>query len=645
MSTKLAKTPGKPTSTTKVVKVPKTENDNLPLRSPIFCVLGHVDAGKSSLIDKLRGTQFQSSEAGGITQSISAWNMQVSDVQHYLQKFPSKKEATFQVPGLLMIDTPGHEAFMQLRTTGANLCDFAVLVLDVHKGIEKQTEESIEILKETKTPFVIALNKIDTLHKWKSNVGGCFKQNIGAQSTTANEQLNKAKKKLFLQFANLGLNVEYYFDNKDPKKCINIVPISAKTGEGLPDLLTVVLRMCEKFMKKKIQFHEDHFKGLVLKEERLKGHGDCMRILLVDGHLKIGSKFYLNGLDCTKKDTVKSLLVYNHHTKEYTPVNSVSAACACIVVPSNVTKGFRALPGSELSDTEPSEEGTNNTKLLIDSVNELINNKKMTSAISATTATSTIGELDSWGVWLVSGSIGTLHALLKLFVDAKFPVNGYSIGAVHKTDIIKIVAAMKNSRQSQLFVVINFGSEITEEAAKYAKEVGVTIESSPVVYRLLEKAQHYQKKHTELMENLYQSERQQAVFPCKLKIEPNCIFRASDPIVIGVRVLEGKLKKGTLLCTVKNNNNSSSSVQDIGVVHQMKSRNGNAVDCFESGESGSIELRNTKKKAGIHFTESDMIYSKISRQSLNLLKKHFKSQLNKSDVKLLIELKKVLRVD
>jgi translation initiation factor 5B len=587
----------------------------MKLRSPVCCVLGHVDAGKTSLLDKLRTTNKQAKEAGGITQNISAWNLSEKDIHTFIDKYSTTTQTKSQIPGLLMIDTPGHEAFLKLRTTGTNLCDIAILVVDIHKGIEKQTMESIKILKNAKTPFVIACNKLDTLYGWKSQKNGCFKQNVDQQSNDTKLKLKTARDQLFVQFANIGINVEFYHINNDHKTTVNIVPLSAVTGEGIPDLLVVILRLCEKFMKKKIEFHSDTFKGLVLKEDHIQGHGTCIRLLLVDGMLKKGSKFYLQNIPTCC--TVKSLLIQEHQTQELKLVDSVTAACSCIIV--TVESINNIIPGSELLSTT------------IDSTAE-VRNSDSTTEVSDTKVE--IGK-GKWGAHLHSDSSGTLDALIKVFQEQKFPIAGYSIGNMYKTDVMKIIARNPNNDEYTPMIV-NFGGNITEDAETYAKNNMVEIIESPIIYRLLENAIVFHKKQQQ--EFLSRHEKSAGIFPCKLKIIG--IYRASDPIIIGISVEEGSLRLGTPLAYVKD----KQEIHELGDVFHMKTPLGQSCEKADKGDSVSVEIRNSKKKAGIHFEQNDLLFSNITRKSLDILKQHFASNLSKSDVKCIIEIKKIFNI-
>jgi len=139
------------------------------LRSPICCVLGHVDSGKTKTLDKIRN--LETVEAGNITQQISSTFLEISKLREFTNNLKFSDTLEFNIPGLLVIDTPGHESFSNLRNRGTDFCDIAILVVDIMKGLEKQTLESISILRKRKTYFVIALNKIDKLYGWVPTEG------------------------------------------------------------------------------------------------------------------------------------------------------------------------------------------------------------------------------------------------------------------------------------------------------------------------------------------------------------------------------------------------------------------------------------------------------------------------------------------
>ena len=136
------------------------------IRQPIIVVMGHVDHGKTSLLDRIRSSTITAKEAGGITQHIGASEVPIDVINKICGPLMKAAGVKITLPGLLFIDTPGHEAFTNLRKRGGSVADIAILVVDISKGFEPQTIEAIDILKEYKTPFIVAANKIDLITGW-----------------------------------------------------------------------------------------------------------------------------------------------------------------------------------------------------------------------------------------------------------------------------------------------------------------------------------------------------------------------------------------------------------------------------------------------------------------------------------------------
>merc|ERR1719262_1129170 len=189
----------------------ESESEEEHFRSPIICILGHVDTGKTKLLDKIRHTNVQEGEAGGITQQIGATYFPV----HALEKQTKKVDKEFEIdtPGMLVIDTPGHESFNNLRDRGSSLCDIAILVIDIMHGLEQTTLEALNLLRKRKCPFIIALNKVDRLYDWKETPWGPFQQTLDNQQDYVQEEFQPRWKKTQTEMQIKGLNTELYYQN------------------------------------------------------------------------------------------------------------------------------------------------------------------------------------------------------------------------------------------------------------------------------------------------------------------------------------------------------------------------------------------------------------------------------------------------
>ena len=271
-------------------------------KSAICCILGHVDTGKTKILDKLRNTNIQDGEAGGITQQIGA-----TFISHSLIKKRAPRIET-ALPGILIIDTPGHETFGNLRSRGSSLCNIAVLVVDILHGLEQQTLESIELLRKRKTYFVVALNKIDRITGWVSNPNMYFRDTLEKQKESVKREYNNLVKEIKLRFAENGLNVAVYDENPDPKRYLNMVPTSAITGEGLSDLLTCIMNSSETFLKKHLKY-QSKIECTMLECNTLEGYGMTIDAILSNGTLKKGDKIAICTTDGPIVTVIKHLLI------------------------------------------------------------------------------------------------------------------------------------------------------------------------------------------------------------------------------------------------------------------------------------------------------------------------------------------------
>lgn len=302
----------KETNPNPISKNPKNLQE---LRSPICCILGHVDTGKTTILDRIRNTNVQEGEAGGITQQIGATFFPASKLEEEIKKLKSFYEIDCNVPGILIIDTPGHESFSNLRSRGSSLCDIAILVIDLMHGIEKQTLESLELLKMRKTPFIVALNKIDRIYEWKPYKNESGYLSLKKQKSSSSGEFKKRLDGVITELAANGFNSALFWENPDVGSYISLVPTSGITGEGLPDLLGVILKYSSKFLRQKIKMLGDVFDCTVLEVKMIEGLGTTIDVILVNGELSEGDKIVLMGFNGPIVTTIRALLT-PHPMKE-----------------------------------------------------------------------------------------------------------------------------------------------------------------------------------------------------------------------------------------------------------------------------------------------------------------------------------------
>src|SRR3989338_6661563 len=227
---------------------------HMAMRQPIVAVMGHVDHGKTSLLDAIRKTNVAGKEAGAITQHIGASEVSLGSISGICSGLLARSGLRIAIPGLLFIDTPGHESFTHLRQRGGSIADIAVLVVDVMQGFQPQTVESIKILREFKTPFVVAANKVDLISGWKRREAGCgILESIGSQRPDVQTRFDEQLYGIVGKLHGLGIGSERFDRVSDFTKQVAIIPVSAKTGEGIPELLLSIAGLSQRFLESELK--------------------------------------------------------------------------------------------------------------------------------------------------------------------------------------------------------------------------------------------------------------------------------------------------------------------------------------------------------------------------------------------------------
>uniref|UniRef100_A0A182SXN7 Tr-type G domain-containing protein n=1 Tax=Anopheles maculatus TaxID=74869 RepID=A0A182SXN7_9DIPT len=378
------------------------------LRAAVVCVLGHVDTGKTKILDKLRRTNVQDGEAGGITQQIGATNVPAENIKEQTRFVKGFQELEFKLPGLLIIDTPGHESFSNLRSRGSSLCDIAILVVDIMHGLEPQTIESINLLKSKRTPFVVALNKIDRLYDWSTMPRKDVRDILKAQASNTQLEFNQRTKEIIVQFAEQGLNAALFYENPDPKTYVSLVPTSAITGEGMGNLLFLIVQFCQKQLAKRLMYSED-LQATVLEVKAIPGLGTTIDAILINGKLREGDTMILAGTEGPIVTQIKALLM-PQPMKElrvknaYVEHKEILAAQGVKIAAKELEK---AIAGLNLQIAHKPDEVEIFRDIVARDLKSALNSIK----------------LSDRGVYVQASTLGSLEALLEFLRTSKIPVS------------------------------------------------------------------------------------------------------------------------------------------------------------------------------------------------------------------------------
>lgn len=597
----------------------KRSVDNL--RSPVICVLGHVDTGKTKILDTIRHTHVQDSEAGGITQQIGATMVPLDAIKEQCKMVKEFSNKALKIPGLLIIDTPGHESFSNLRSRGSSLCDMAILVVDLMHGLEPQTIESLNMLRSRKTPFVVALNKVDRLYDWKGNRNKDITDVLKAQSRNTRLEFEERTREVVLQFAEQGLNAALFHENKDLKSFVSLVPTSALSGDGMGNLISLIVDLTQNMMAKRISFSEE-LQATVLEVKAIPGLGTTIDVILVNGTLREGDTMVLAGHEGPFTTPIRSLLM-PQPLKElrvknpYQEYKEVKGAQGVKIAAKDLDKAIAGL--QVLIAKHPDE-----VEVLKEEVARAL--KEVMSGF----------KLAERGVYVQASTLGSLEALLEFLRVSKIPYSGIRIGPVVKKDVMK--ASIMLEHDTQYAVILAFDVKIERDAQELADSLGVKIFQADIIYHLFDKFTAYRE---ELRQKKREEFKSVAVFPCKLRILPQFVFNSRDPIVVGVSVEAGVVKEGTPLCV------PSKEFLDIGIVTTIEV-NHKPIETARKGQEVCIKIEplggEAPKMYGRHFDHTDFLVSKISRASIDACKEYFRDDLVKTDWQLMVELKKLFQI-
>jgi len=553
----------------------------MPTRQPIVCVLGHVDAGKTSLLDELRKTSVQAREAGGMTQHIGASFFPVETLKQLIGPLLSSFKTGIQIPGLLVIDTPGHEAFTNLRRRGGSVADIAILVIDILRGFEAQTYECIEILKAKKTPFIVAVNKIDRIPGWKPQQSTPFLQSYASQSSFVREEFDNRLYRIMGDFSLQGFKTDRFDHIRDFTANIALVPTSAKTGEGLAELVMVLVGLTQQFLKKRLQTTDGPAKAAILEVKEEPGLGLTLNAIVYDGTLKRDDVVVVGGKEGPITTRVRTILVpkpldeMRDPRDKFSPVEDVYASAGVKVVATGLEG---ALAGAPLFAVPAGEDPAKYAKLVTEEVG------RIRIAI----------EVD--GVIVKADTLGSLEAMAEILKAHDVQVRIADVGDISKRDVIE--ASVVKGRQPLVGAILAFGVKTLPDAEEEAAANNVPIFNQPIIYNLIDAYLEWARSKKEAK---HEAEFEALVKPGKVMVLPNCIFRRAKPAIFGVEVLGGRLQPRYGLMRAEDGS-------DLGEVDQIQEE-GKAVALAKQGMQVAISM--DKPIVGRHVFEKDVLYVKV----------------------------------
>jgi translation initiation factor 5B len=569
------------------------------IRQPIVTVCGHVDHGKTSLLDKIRQSSVQKTEAGGITQKISFTLYPIDTLR---KAFPliDKTGIKLDFPGFLFIDTPGHAAFTNLRKRGGSLADLAILVIDINEGIKPQTAEVIQILKLNKTPFIIALNKIDNISGWRTGKNIELRENIESQPANIKQLFDEKYMTLIAALNSFGFDSDLYYNISDFTKKIALVPCSARTGEGIPELILVLCGLSQKFLHNRLTLGEKA-KGVVLEIKKEK-EMNYMEAILYDGELSRKDEIAVSDMEgkaiITKIRLLEEILPLSMKFFAKEEVKAATGLRLQLIEKAEILPG---MPFVEFSGNKEEIEKTFKKE-----ISENIKTDKM-------------------GIIAKADSLGSLEALLVLLRQANIPVVKAGIGKISKTDIISAKASLEINELDAAIVGFNVS---VDEDAKILLNDQIKIFTNEVVYKLIddlvafreEKGREIEKKRLMSLASL-----------CKIKVLPQYVFRNTNPAIFGIRVEAGKLIHGVNL--IDSDGEKAGRIKNIQLEKQSMD---------EATEEMEVAISIPGTNFDRKLKDREFLYSDISETQFRNFKKN-KDLLSQKEVLILQEIATIKR--
>lgn len=559
------------------------------IRQPIVVLVGHVDHGKSSILEKLKDISILKYEPGAITQKITSTNISIDDIKKISGDLLKQLNIKLTIPGLLLIDTPGHASFTNLRKRGGSIADIAILVVDVNELLKPQTEEAIEILKTYQTPLVVALNKIDLISGWKTSHDPLI-ENINSQNEITKKKLDDQLYRFVGKLHDFNIKAERFDRVDDYTKQVAIIPCSAKTGQGLPELLMVITGLAQRYLEEKLKIDKGT-KGTILEVREEKGLGIIADAIVYDGTLKVNDQIVIGGTEEPIVTKVRSLFLRDK--KSYKKINKVNAASSVIIFAPNIKQAISGMP---LVVVKKSLEDAK--RKVQKEVHEIVI------------------ETDKEGITIRADSLGSLEALISLLKEKDVMIKRATIGNITKRDIAE--ASSSNNPVNNVILAFN---------VKGIK-ASIKIISGDIIYKIMEDFEQWKE---ETSKNLLVLEREKLTSICKIELMEGYVFRQSNPAIIGSDILAGKLKVGMSLMNTEGK--VITSVKSIQ--HEKKNIN-------EIEKANQVAVAFKGVTLGRQIKEKDILYSSLTEDEFRSYKK-LKKFLKASEIDILKEIAEIKR--
>ncbi len=553
----------------------------MKIRQPIVTVLGHVDHGKTTILDKIRRTSVQRKEAGGITQHIGATEVPIDVIAEISKPLSKVFPIKFKIPGLLFIDTPGHEAFTNLRKRGGSIADIAVLVIDVNQGVQPQTKEAIEILKTYRVPFVVAANKVDAITGWKSVENAPITESLKNQRPDVLADLDSKIYQIVGQLAEFGFDSDRFDRVSDVTRQVLIIPTSGKTGEGIPELLLYLAGLSQKYLEKRLEIDENApGKGVVLEIKEEPGVGTTLTTIVYDGVMRRGDTIVFGTKHGPKTTRIRALLkpkpldeIRNPRDK-FRSVDEVHAAAGVKIAAPDIDD---AIPGAPVVVVRSKEDEEKAMELV----------KKELASISF--------ETDEVGLIVKADTLGSLEALVGILRAHGYPVKKAEIGNVSKKDVVE--AHVVKQRDRYLGVIIAFNVALEPGVAEEADRLGIPIIQEQVIYAIMDR---YEQWREDEREREKKEKLTRLILPGKFKILEGYVFRRSDPAIVGVKVLGGIIKPKWPVMRADG--------RVVGTIKGMQ-KDKKPVEEAKTGDELAVAIQGPL--VGRHIDEGDVLYTAV----------------------------------